>query len=526
MLAALRGAAPALRRAAPAAARSRRRPRAAAGARRPRRRAARAARPAARRGGAAGRPPRRPPAPAPAEPRRGAAPRRRCAPAEPRPASRAPRAHARRARRRARPRARRPARGRRRRSRSSRRCCFGADLGVRTAESLLDAVRKSASGGDAEAGAPGAARGDRSSGCAGSSRRAAPGSAEPLDARPHVILVLGVNGSGKTTTIGKLAARYTRGRSQGRARRGRHLPRRGDRAAPGLGRARPAARWWPGQPGGDPAAVAFDTVKAARARGADVAIIDTAGRLQTKAPLMEELAQDRARDRARAARRAARDAARARREHRPERDLPGAALHRGRAASPALVLTKLDGTAKGGVIVGLADEFGIPVRYVGVGEARRRPARLPRRGVRGGALLGSRTEGRGMSRYVLALDQGTTSSRAILFDARRARRRRSTSTSSRSTSRSPAGSSTIPRRSGTRSSAPRAARSRTRGSAPRTSPRSASRTSARRRSSGTARSGQPDPPRDRLAVAPDRADLRGAARRGLEPTRCARAPAS
>jgi len=122
-----------------------------------------------------------------------------------------------------------------------------------------------------------------------------------------------------------------------------------------------------GKPGGDPAAVAFDTVKAAIARGVDVCIVDTAGRLQTKKPLMEELGKI----------------------HRVlSRDLPEAphecllvldsntgqnAISQARlftevAKITGLVLTKLDGTAKGGVIVGLADEFEVPVRYVGVGE--------------------------------------------------------------------------------------------------------------------------------------------------------------
>ena len=107
---------------------------------------------------------------------------------------------------------------------------------------------------------------------------------------PFVILVLGVNGSGKTTTIGKLAARYT---AEGkkvilgaadtfRAAAVEQLQIWGERVGCDV---------VAGQAGGDPTAVAFDTVKAARARGADVAIIDTAGRLQTKKPLMEELAK-------------------------------------------------------------------------------------------------------------------------------------------------------------------------------------------------------------------------------------------
>jgi fused signal recognition particle receptor len=182
-----------------------------------------------------------------------------------------------------------------------------------------------------------------------------------------VILVLGVNGSGKTTTIGKLAARYAGA---------------GKRVVLGAGDTFRAAaieqlQIWgervgcdviAGQPGGDPTSVAFDTVKAAKARGADVAIIDTAGRLQTRKPLMEELAK--------LSRVLAREVPGA-----PHRTLLVLDANTGQnAISQArlfsevtrvtdLVLTKLDGTAKGGVIVGLADEFGIPVRYVGVGEA-------------------------------------------------------------------------------------------------------------------------------------------------------------
>ena len=123
-----------------------------------------------------------------------------------------------------------------------------------------------------------------------------------------------------------------------------------------------------GPSGGDPSAVAFETVKVAVARGAAVAIIDTAGRLQTQRPLMDELAKM---------------------VRVIGRDLPGAphetllvldantgqnAISQAReftraAGVTGLILTKLDGTAKGGVIVGLADEFGIPIRFVGVGEA-------------------------------------------------------------------------------------------------------------------------------------------------------------
>jgi fused signal recognition particle receptor len=185
--------------------------------------------------------------------------------------------------------------------------------------------------------------------------------------KPHVILVLGVNGSGKTTTIGKLASIYKQA---------------GQRVVLGAGDTFRAAateqlQAWgervgcdviTGPDGGDPSAVAFDTVKAAVARNADVAIIDTAGRLQTKKPLMEELAK--------LARVIGKDLPDAPHEcllvldsNTGQNAISQARLFSEVTTLTGLVLTKLDGTAKGGVIVGLADEFGIPVKYVGVGEA-------------------------------------------------------------------------------------------------------------------------------------------------------------
>lgn len=239
---------------------------------------------------------------------------------------------------------------------------FGADLGVATVERLLDLVKREASGKDA-----------------GLVRRLLRDAilerlktVEPDDdtlavtARPHVILVLGVNGSGKTTTIAKLAARYVR---------------RGKRVILGAGDTFRAAAieqlesWGrrvgcevvSGQAGGDPAAVAFDTVKAAVARGVDVAIIDTAGRLQTRQPLMQELGK--------IARVIGRELPGAPHEcllvldaNTGQNAISQAKLFSEVADVSGLVLTKLDGTAKGGVIVGLAETFGIPVKFVGVGE--------------------------------------------------------------------------------------------------------------------------------------------------------------
>ena len=237
---------------------------------------------------------------------------------------------------------------------------FSADLGVKTAESLLEAVRSKASGGDADQ----LRRVLREAMLEKLRRVERP--APVAAAKPHVVLVLGVNGSGKTTTIGKLAARY-------RAAGQRVVMGAGDtfRAAAieqlEIWGERVDCEVVKGQAGSDPAAVAFDTVKVAVARGFDVAIIDTAGRLQTKAPLMEELRK--------IARVIGRDCPGAPHEvllvldaNTGQNAISQARIFTEAAGVTGLVLTKLDGTAKGGVLVGLADEFGIPVRYVGVGE--------------------------------------------------------------------------------------------------------------------------------------------------------------
>jgi fused signal recognition particle receptor len=239
---------------------------------------------------------------------------------------------------------------------------LGADLGPRTADALLAAVKRDAAGGEVAA-----VRAALRTAILEKLRRVEPAGGLDAVGKPHVVLVLGVNGSGKTTTIGKLAARHA---AAGR----RVLLGAGDtfRAA-----AVEQLRIWgervgceviAGTPGGDPAAVAFDTVKAAVARGADVALIDTAGRLQTQRPLMEELAK--------VARVIGREVPGAPHEtllvldaNTGQNAISQARLFTAAARVTGLVLTKLDGTAKGGVIVGLSDELGIPVRYVGVGES-------------------------------------------------------------------------------------------------------------------------------------------------------------
>jgi fused signal recognition particle receptor len=238
-----------------------------------------------------------------------------------------------------------------------------ADLGVRTAESLLRAVRTEAAGEDAAR-----VRELLREKILEKLRKVEPSREGAPEVRgiPHVILVLGVNGSGKTTTIGKLAAHY---REAGcsvilgagdtfRAAAIEQLQSWGERAG---------CEVIAGRPGADPASVAFDTVKAARARGIDVAIIDTAGRLQTKVPLMEELSKI-VRVIGKELEGAPHETLLVLDANTGQNAISQARLFTEAAGVSGMVLTKLDGTAKGGVIVGLADEFGIPVQYVGVGE--------------------------------------------------------------------------------------------------------------------------------------------------------------
>ncbi len=186
------------------------------------------------------------------------------------------------------------------------------------------------------------------------------------EGEPEVILVVGVNGTGKTTSIGKLAQRF---RSQGktallcaadtfRAAAIEQLEVWGERTGVEVVKTKP---------GGDPAAVLFDALQAAKARHVDYVIVDTAGRLHTKHSLMEELAKMR-----RTAQRFVTSA-----PHETllvidattgQNGLQQAKLFTESAGVTGIVLTKLDGTAKGGVVVAISRELGVPVRYVGVGE--------------------------------------------------------------------------------------------------------------------------------------------------------------
>jgi fused signal recognition particle receptor len=185
--------------------------------------------------------------------------------------------------------------------------------------------------------------------------------------RPFVLLVIGVNGVGKTTTIGKLASRYS---AEGkkvllaaadtfRAAAAEQLEAWGERSGVDVIRHKEGA---------DPSAVAFDACKAAVARQVDILIVDTAGRLHTKVNLMEEMKKIR---------------------RVIDREIPGAPhetllvldaatgqnavsqarLFKEAAGVTGIALTKLDGTAKGGIVVAVSHEFSLPIRYIGVGES-------------------------------------------------------------------------------------------------------------------------------------------------------------
>ena len=188
----------------------------------------------------------------------------------------------------------------------------------------------------------------------------------PSEKKPYVIMVVGVNGVGKTTTIGKLAYQYAKAGNKVilgaadtfRAASIPQLEKWGERAG---------AQVIKQNAGSDPAAVAYDTVASAKAQNADVVIIDTAGRLHNKISLMNELTKIK-----RVMQKVLPDA--------PQEVLLVLDGSTGQNAYEqakqfvaatdvnAMAVTKLDGTAKGGVVIGISDQFKIPVKYIGIGE--------------------------------------------------------------------------------------------------------------------------------------------------------------
>jgi fused signal recognition particle receptor len=192
-----------------------------------------------------------------------------------------------------------------------------------------------------------------------------PGSLD-LSARPTVVLVVGVNGTGKTTTIGKLAAKLA-AHDRSVLLAAADTFRAAAEEQLEIWAQRAGADFVGSPRGGDPAAVAYDAIEAASSRGRDVVIVDTAGRLHTQTNLMDELAK-------------VRRVIAGRLEGAPhetllvvdattgQNGLQQARLFGEAAEITGVVLTKLDGSAKGGIAVAIAHELGLPVTLVGVGE--------------------------------------------------------------------------------------------------------------------------------------------------------------
>ncbi len=238
-----------------------------------------------------------------------------------------------------------------------------ADVGIETSERLLEALREASK--RADTGAEDWPTRVLMAEVAATLNRSA-AEAPTITAKPHVVMIVGVNGTGKTTTVGKLARRYRRSdrdvlvvaADTFRAAANEQLILWAERAGAEILHSRP---------GSDPAAVAYDGISAAKARGTDVVLVDTAGRLQTKVGLMDEvkkihrvigkgmegaphevlLVLDAT---------TGQNAVQQAKEFGKVFDLTG------------IVLTKIDGTARGGVVVAIAGELGVPVRFLGVGE--------------------------------------------------------------------------------------------------------------------------------------------------------------
>jgi fused signal recognition particle receptor len=240
---------------------------------------------------------------------------------------------------------------------------LSADIGVRTTEEILDRIRQRVARHQlADAAELKGLIREQLLEILAASERVPARVAEP----PAVVLLVGVNGSGKTTTIGKLAQRFKNEQRSVllcaadtfRAAAIEQLEIWGQRT--GIQVIRQG-------PGSDPSAVLFDAVQAAKARKVDYVLVDTAGRLQTKENLMLEL-QKMSRTAAKALPGAPHEVLLVLDATTGQNGLEQARKFTGSSGVTGIVLTKLDGTAKGGIVVAIARELNLPIRYVGVGE--------------------------------------------------------------------------------------------------------------------------------------------------------------
>ncbi len=239
-----------------------------------------------------------------------------------------------------------------------------SDIGVRTATELTERIAaRSGEFSDSE----GLRRVLREEILAILKKSATATAQDDAETKPRVIMVVGVNGVGKTTTIGKLAAHYTAaGKSvllaaadTFRAAAMEQLEIWAQRAGAEIVRHRD---------GSDPAAVAYDAVEAALARGRDIVLVDTAGRLHTKVNLMEELKKIR-RTIAKKLPGAPHDILLVLDATTGQNALSQATLFHEALGITGICLTKLDGTAKGGIVIGICDALQVPLAYIGVGES-------------------------------------------------------------------------------------------------------------------------------------------------------------
>jgi fused signal recognition particle receptor len=241
---------------------------------------------------------------------------------------------------------------------------IAADVGVKATQKLMESLRRQSPASATDAAEEMSSR--LRAAMVQMLQRPNPSNITQLSAGPWVVIFLGVNGVGKTTTIGKLAAQY-RGAGKKvllvaadtfRAAAIEQLDIWGQRVGVDVIKHRPGA---------DPSAVVFDGMQAAKTRGVDVLLIDTAGRLHTKVHLIEELKKIR--------RVIAREQPGAPHETllvldatTGQNGLQQARVFKEATDISGIVLTKLDGTAKGGVIISIQEELGVPVKYIGVGE--------------------------------------------------------------------------------------------------------------------------------------------------------------
>ncbi len=242
---------------------------------------------------------------------------------------------------------------------------LAADIGPRTTHQILEAVRQKLDRHALNSSAD--LKGELRNQLLHVLRKLPANGSAAQETRPHVIFVVGVNGTGKTTTIGKLAHRL---RQDGRS----VVLAAGDtfRAAAieqlGIWASRTGAEIVKTKSGGDPAAVVYDALSSARGKNADVVIVDTAGRLHNKSNLMSELDKMK-RTATKVIPGAPHEVLLVMDATTGQNGLAQAREFTATAGVTGIVLTKLDGTAKGGIVVAITRELGLPVQYVGTGES-------------------------------------------------------------------------------------------------------------------------------------------------------------